>query len=79
MVAMRGGKAKSQQPGIQPVKRQVGKSGKIRLKLQLNKQAKTIVGRKGKIAVRVQLTFTPKVGKAVSTTRTFTFQKKPKE
>lgn len=78
MSAMGGRKAKAK-PGIQPVKRQVGKSGKIRLKLQLNKSAKRIVGRKGKIAVRVQLTFTPKVGKAVSTTRTFTFQKKPKE
>lgn len=79
MVAMRGGKAKSQQPGIQPVKRQVGKSGKIRLKLQLNEPAKKIVRRKDKIAVRVRLTFTPKVGKAVSTTRTFTFKKNPKK
>lgn len=79
MVAMRGGKAKSQQPGIQPVKRQVGKAGKIRLKLQLNEPAKKIVRRKDKIAVRVRLTFTPKVGKAVSTTRTFTFKKNPKK
>lgn len=78
MVAMRGRKAKSQ-PGIQPVRRQVGKSGKIRLRLQLNEPAKEIVRRKGKVAVRVQLTFTPKVGKAVSTTRTFTFKKKPKK
>jgi sugar lactone lactonase YvrE len=78
MVAMRGHKTKAK-PGIQPVRRQVGKSGKIRLRLQLNKAAKTIVRRKGKVAVRVQLTFTPKVGKAVSTTRTFTFKKKPKK
>ena len=67
-------------PGIKPVKRSVGKAGKTRLKLQLNKPAKKIVKRKGKVAVRVKLTFKPKAGgKAVSTTRTFTFKKKPKK
>ncbi len=73
MVAMRG----QAKPGIQPVRRQFGKAGKIRLKLQLNNAAKKIVRRTGKVAVRARLTFTPKVGKAVSTTRTFTFKKKP--
>ena len=62
------------------MKRSVGKAGKTRLKLQLNKPAKKIVKRKGKVAVRVKLTFKPKAGgKAVSTTRTFTFKKKPKK
>ncbi len=80
MSAMGGRKAKAKsRPGIQPVRRQVGESGKIRLALRLNKSATKIVRSKGKVAVRVQLTFTPKAGKAVSTTRTFTFKKKPKK
>ena len=46
-VAMRGRKTQPK-PGIQPVRRQVGKSGKIRLRLQLNKSAKKVVDREGK-------------------------------
>jgi sugar lactone lactonase YvrE len=73
-----GGRKAKPKPGIQSVKRQVAKSGKIRLALRLNRSAGQVVRSKGKVAVRVQLTFTPKAGKAVSTTRTFTFKKKPK-
>jgi DNA-binding beta-propeller fold protein YncE len=66
-------------PGIQRVSRRVNKAGKIRLQLKLNRSAKKVVKRKGKIAVRIRLTFAPKQGKAISTTRTFTFKKKPKK
>jgi len=78
MVAMRGPKSQPK-PGIQPVKRRVIKAKTIRLQLELNGSAKKIVLRKGKIAVGVRLTFTPKAGKALSTTRTFTFKKKPQK
>jgi DNA-binding beta-propeller fold protein YncE len=77
-IAMRVRKSQPK-PGIKPVKRQVAKAKKIRLRLELNESAKKIVRRKGKIAVRVRLTFSPKVGKALSTTRTFTFKKKPQK
>jgi hypothetical protein len=73
-------KRKQVKPGIQRTKRRVAKAGKIRLQLKLNKPAKKVVRRKGKVAVRVRLTFKPKAGgKAVSTTRTFTFKKKAKK
>lgn len=74
-------KRKQVKPGIQRTKRRVAKAGKVRLQLKLNKPAKKVVKRQGKIAVRVKLTFKPKAGgKAVSTTRTFTFKKKkPKQ
>jgi len=77
-VAMRGHKGKPK-PGIRRVRRQVAKPRKIRLTLRLNKSAKKIVRRKGRIAVRVRLTFIPTAGKALSTTRTFTFKKKQKK
>jgi len=72
-------KRKQAKPGIQRVSRQVTKAGKVRLTLKLNRPAKKVVKRKGKIAVRIRLTFTPKQGKAISTTRTFTFKKKPRK
>ena len=78
MVAMRGRKAQPR-PGIQRVKRRVAKPKTIRLRLLLNRSAKKIVRRKGKIAVRVRLTFTPKTGKPASTTRSFSFEKKPRK
>lgn len=74
MVALRARKAEPR-PGIQRIKRQFERAGKIRLALRLNESAKKIV-RRGKVAVRVRLTFTPKVGEPASTTRTFTFKKK---
>lgn len=77
-VAMRGRKSQSG-PGILPVRRRVTKAKTIRLRLGLNRSAKKIVRRKGKVAVRVRVTFTPKGGKALSTTRTLTFKKKPKK
>jgi len=77
-VTMRGRKAQPK-PGIQPAKRQVADAGKIRLALRLNKSARKVVDRKGRIAVRVRLTFAPEVGEATSTTRSFTFKKKPKK
>jgi sugar lactone lactonase YvrE len=78
MVAMRGRKAQPP-PGIQRVKRGVAKPKTIRLPLRLNKSAQEVVRRKGKIVVRVRLAFTPKAGKPASTTRTFTFKKKPRK
>lgn len=71
-----GGRKANAKPGIKRVKRQVSEPGKIRLRLRLNKPAKKIVRRKGKVAVRVRLSFTPEVGEAQKTTRTFTFKKK---
>ena len=75
MSAIGGRKARAK-PGIQRVRRRVTKRGKIRLTLRLNRPATKIVRRRGRIAVRVRLTFNPKKGKTLRTTRTFTFKRK---
>lgn len=72
-------KRKRARPGIRSVKRRFTKPGRVRVKLYLNKPGNSVLRRKGKVKVRVRLTFKPKVGETVSTTRTFTYKKKRKK